>query len=128
MRFPSSTARRTVVVVSCALWGKVFKATFFVAESMYVSPQHVSFKIMHFQPFQRAQIKKFSRGACPCPPYTILVVSLRRVQSEPPPPIDLFTNMVAILNYFDLRSIMGCPGSVSTICCTCLVLEIWLSP
>ena len=29
--------------------------------------------------------------------------------------IDLFTDMVAILNYFDLRNIMGCPGGMSTI-------------
>ena len=44
-----------------------------------------------------------------------------------PPLIDLFTDTAAILNYFDLRSIMGCPGGMITIRCTRLVLEIWLS-
>ena len=39
----------------------------------------------------------------------------------------LFTDTTAILNYFDLRSIMGCPRDMSTIRCTRLVLEIWLS-
>ena len=39
----------------------------------------------------------------------------------------LFTDTTAILNYFDLRSIMGCPRGMSTIRCTRLVLEIWLS-
>ena len=29
--------------------------------------------------------------------------------------IDLFTDTVAILNYLDLRSIMGCPGGMSMI-------------
>ena len=44
-----------------------------------------------------------------------------------PPLIDFFTDTAAILNYFDLRSIMGCPGGMITIRCTRLVLEIWLS-
>ena len=29
-------------------------------------------------------------------------------------PIDLFTDTAAILNSFDLRSIIGCPGGMST--------------
>ena len=29
-------------------------------------------------------------------------------------PIDLFTNTAAILNYFDLRNIIGCLGGIST--------------
>ena len=30
--------------------------------------------------------------------------------------IDLFTDTVAILNSFDLRRIIGCPGGISTFC------------
>ena len=30
--------------------------------------------------------------------------------------IDLFTDTAAILNEFDLRSIIGCPGGMSTFC------------
>ena len=30
--------------------------------------------------------------------------------------IDLFTDTAAILNYFDLRSIIGCSGGMSTFC------------
>ena len=30
--------------------------------------------------------------------------------------IDLFTDMAAILNSFDLRSIIGCQGGMSTFC------------
>ena len=30
--------------------------------------------------------------------------------------IDLFTDTAAILNKFDLRSIIGCPGGMSTFC------------
>ena len=32
--------------------------------------------------------------------------------------IDLFTDTAAILNFLDLRGIMGCPGGMSTIRCT----------
>ena len=69
-------------MVSCALWGKVFKATFFVAESMYVSPQHVSFKCISSH-FRGLILKNFPGEHAPAPP--TLVVSPRRVQSEPPP-------------------------------------------
>ena len=30
--------------------------------------------------------------------------------------MDLFTNAAAILNKLDLRSVMGCPGGMSTFC------------
>ena len=30
--------------------------------------------------------------------------------------MDLFTNAAAILNKLDLRSVMGCPGGLSTFC------------
>ena len=49
-----SKVRSIVVVVSCVLWKKVFMATFSVAESMQVSPHHVSFKYIysHFKVFK----------------------------------------------------------------------------
>ena len=55
------------------------------------------------------------------------LVSARSSVRKAPSSIDLFTDTAAILNYFDLRSIMGCPGGMITIRCTRLVLEIWLS-
>ena len=73
--------RTIVVVVSCAFWGKVFKALFFVAESMYVSPQHVSFKCISNH-FRGLKLKNFPGECAPAPP--TLVVSLQCVQSEPP--------------------------------------------
>ena len=55
------------------------------------------------------------------------LVSARSSVRKAPSSIDLFTDRAAILNYFDLRSVMGCPGGMITIRCTRLVLEIWLS-
>ena len=37
-----------------------------------------------------------------------------QISKEPIHTIDLFTETVAILNKFDLRSIIGCPGGMST--------------
>ena len=55
------------------------------------------------------------------------LVSARPSVRKAPSSIDLFTDTAAILNYFHLRIIMGCPGGMITIRCTRLVLEIWLS-
>ena len=36
------------------------------------------------------------------------------IRNEMHPAKDLFTHTAAILKYFDLRSIIGCPGGMST--------------
>ena len=37
--------------------------------------------------------------------------------------LDLFTDTAAILNLLDLRGIMGCPGGMSTIRCTRIIIN-----
>ena len=56
------------------------------------------------------------RGSFPPPPYIFPFPSLPPVTcaQERPERIDLFTDTTAILNLLVLRSIMGCPGGMST--------------
>ena len=75
---------------------------------------------------QESHTAKYDNLSCKiCTGYTISIYRSTRVSSTSFSPsfgsIDLFTDTAAILNLLALRSIMGCPGGMSTIPYTRLV-------